>query len=127
MTAKPDFGKHYLVDFKQCDPETIEQVAVTREIFLEAAREANATVVGELFHQFEPVGVSGVLLIAESHVSVHTWPEERFVGVDIFTCGDEMDARVAIDVLTRGFRAAQVDVRVHLRGRLDDPDAGQAP
>lgn len=126
VTTKPHFGKHYLVDFKQCDPETIEQVAVTRAIFLEAAREAKATVVGELFHQFEPVGVSGVLLIAESHVSVHTWPEERFVGVDIFTCGEEMDAEVAIDVLTRGFRAEQVDVRVHLRGRLGEPDTEQA-
>ncbi len=122
MTTKPNFGKHYLVDFKQCDPETIEQVEVTRAIFLEAAREAKAIVVGELFHQFEPVGVSGVLLIAESHVSVHTWPEDRFVGVDIFTCGEEMDAEIAIDVLTRGFRATQVDVKVHLRGRLDDPD-----
>ncbi len=104
---KPHFGKHYLVDFKRCDPGTIERVEVTRAIFLEAAREAEATVVGELFHQFEPVGVSGVLLIAESHVSVHTWPEDRFVGVDIFTCGEEMDAEVAIDVLTRGFRAAR--------------------
>ena len=122
MTARPHFGKHYLVDFKECDPETIEQVEVTRRIFLEAAREAKATVVGELFHQFEPVGVSGVLLIAESHVSVHTWPEDRFVGVDIFTCGKEMDAEIAIDVLTRGFRAARVEVKVYLRGRLDDPD-----
>jgi S-adenosylmethionine decarboxylase len=123
---KPHFGKHYLVDFKRCDPGTIERVEVTRAIFLEAAREAEATVVGELFHQFEPVGVSGVLLIAESHVSVHTWPEDLFVGVDIFTCGEEMDAEVAIDVLTRGFRAAQVDVTVHLRGRLDEPTPGRA-
>ncbi len=121
MTTKPHFGKHYLVDFKQCDPETIERVEVTRAIFLEAARESKATVIGELFYQFEPVGVSGVLLIAESHVSVHTWPEDRFVSVDIFTCGEEMDAEVIIDVLTRNFRAAQVDVKMHVRGRLDDP------
>ena len=122
MTTKPHFGEHYLVDFKQCDPGTIERVEVTRAIFLEAAREAKATVIGELFYQFEPVGVSGVLLIAESHVSVHTWPEDRFVSVDIFTCGEEMDAEVAIEVLTRGFGAAQVDVKMHVRGRLDEPD-----
>jgi S-adenosylmethionine decarboxylase len=90
---------------------------------LEAARQAKATVVGELFHQFDPVGVSGVLLIAESHVSVHTWPEDAFVAVDIFTCGEEMDAEIAIDVLTQGFRAAQVDVKVLLRGWLEDTDA----
>jgi S-adenosylmethionine decarboxylase len=123
VTTKPHFGKHYLVDFKQCDPETIERVEATRPIFLEAARQAKATVVGELFHQFDPVGVSGVLLIAESHVSVHTWPEDAFVAVDIFTCGEEMDAEIAIDVLTQGFRAAQVDVKVLLRGRLEDTDA----
>ena len=125
VTTRPHYGKHYLVDLRECDPETIAQVAATREVFLEAAREAKATVIGELFHQFEPVGVSGVLLIAESHVSVHTWPEDCFVSVDIFTCGEEMDAEVAIEVLTRGFRAARVDVKVHLRGRLDDPEGEQ--
>lgn len=125
MTTKPHFGRHYLVDFKDCDPATIERVTATRAIFLEAAREAKATLLGELFHQFEPVGVSGVLLIAESHISVHTWPEDRFVSVDIFTCGEEMDPDIAIEVMTRGFRAAQVDVRVHLRGRLDDPEEEQ--
>jgi S-adenosylmethionine decarboxylase len=112
------YGKHYLVDLKQCDPKTIEEVAITREIFLEAAREANATVMGELFHQFQPVGVSGVLLIAESHISVHTWPEDCFASVDIFTCGEEMDPEKAIEVLTRGFRAERVDVTVHERGRM---------
>jgi S-adenosylmethionine decarboxylase len=125
VTTRPHFGRHYLVDLKQCDPDTIARVAATREVFLEAAREAKATVIGELFHQFEPEGVSGVLLIAESHVSVHTWPEDRFVSVDIFTCGEEMDPDVAVEVLTRGFRAGQVDVRVHLRGRLGDSDGEQ--
>lgn len=121
MTTNPDFGKHYLVDFFGCDPETIEFVDATREIFRRAARESRATVVGELFHQFEPVGVSGVLHIAESHFSVHTWPEERFVGVDVFTCGD-MDAEVAIDVLKQGFGAERVEVMVVTRGNLDDPE-----
>ena len=125
MTTKPHFGKHYLVDFRSCDRSTLEQLEVTREIFLRAARESNATLLGELFHQFEPVGVSGVLLIAESHISVHTWPEDGFASVDIFTCGEEMDAEVAIDVLTRGFRAREVDVRMHLRGRLSNEVGGQ--
>ena len=62
-----------------------------------------------------------MLLIAESHFSIHTWPEDRFAGVDIFTCGDEMDPDVAIEVLTEGLRAEEVKVKIVLRGQLDPP------
>lgn len=122
MTTRSDFGKHYLVDFLGCDPETIKFVDVTKEIFVRAAKESKATVVGEAFHQFEPFGVSGVLLIAESHFSIHTWPEDRFVGVDIFTCGEEMDPDIAIAALREGLRAETVNVKVLLRGQLDTSD-----
>ncbi len=120
MTSRTDFGKHYLVDFINCDPETIKFVKTMREIFLKAAKESRATLVDHLFHQFEPVGVSGVILIAESHFSVHTWPEDRFVGVDIFTCGSEMDVEVAIECMRRAFRAENVKVKVVTRGNLDN-------
>lgn len=126
MTTRADYGLHYLVDFRRCDPETLRFVGPTREIFLHAARECKATLVGEDFYQFEPEGVSGVILIAESHLSVHTWPEDGFAAVDIFTCGEEMDAEVAIAVLKEGFRAEETVVRVHARGRLDDPESGGA-
>ena len=124
MTRRTDFGRHYLVDFLGCDPETLRFVGPTREIFLHAARESKATLVGEDFHQFEPEGVSGVILIAESHLSVHTWPEDGFAAVDIFTCGEEMDAEVAIEVLKDAFRAQETVVRIHTRGRLDQPGSG---
>ena len=121
-----DYGRHYLVDFLGCDPETLRFVGPTREIFLRAARESKATLVGEDFYQFEPEGVSGVILIAESHLSVHTWPEEGFAAVDIFTCGEEMDAEVAIAVLKEAFGAEETVMRVHTRGRLDQPEVGGA-
>jgi len=129
VTTRKDFGQHYLVDFLRCDPETLRSVGPTRNIFLRAAREAKATVVAEDFYQFEPEGVSGVLLIAESHLSVHTWPEDGFAAVDIFTCGEEMDAEVAIAVLTAAFRAEETVVSVHTRGQLgeresEEPDVG---
>jgi S-adenosylmethionine decarboxylase len=123
---KTDFGKHYLVDFRGCDPDALRFVARTRETFLQAAREASATLVAEAFHQFDPEGVSGVLLIAESHLSVHTWPEDGFAAVDIFTCGEEMDAQLAIDVLERAFRAEQTVVRMHVRGSLGDAGPTEA-
>ena len=123
MTTKQDYGRHYLVDFLRCDPETLRFVGPTREIFMRAALESKATVVGEDFYQFEPEGVSGVVLIAESHLSLHTWPEDGFAAVDIFTCGVEMDADVAIAVLTTAFRAEQTIVKVVTRGQLDEPES----
>jgi len=125
VTARTDFGKHYLVDLSQCDPDRISRVEEVRRIFLRAAEESKARIVGELFHQFEPAGVSGVLLIEESHFSVHTWPEDSFVGVDIFTCGEEMDAPIAIDALKLAFDAQVVEVKVLVRGQLGEvSDAG---
>lgn len=117
MTDGIGFGTHYLVDLQGCDPESIERVAPTQAILLRAVKECGATLVNQCFHQYEPFGVSGVVLIAESHFSVHTWPERRFVGVDIFTCG-EMDAEVAIEVMRSAFHAREIQVKELVRGLL---------
>ncbi|MFQ5858319.1 MAG: adenosylmethionine decarboxylase [Anaerolineae bacterium] len=118
MTTRSDFGEHYLVDLLGCDPEIIKLVDPTREIVLRAAKDCGATLVDNFFHQFQPFGVSGVVLIAESHISVHTWPENGFVAVDIFTCG-EMLPQVAIDIMRKDFRAKEATVKVVMRGQLD--------
>ncbi len=120
MKKKTDFGKHYLIDLRDCDPEIIKSVDPTREIVLRAAKECGATILDDHFHQFEPIGVSGVVLIAESHISVHTWPENGFAAADIFTCG-EMKPQVAIDIMREGFRAkaASMSMKVVVRGQLD--------
>jgi S-adenosylmethionine decarboxylase len=120
MKKRADFGKHYLIDLRDCDPEIIKSVDPTREIVLRAAKECGATILDDYFHQFQPMGVSGVVLIAESHISVHTWPESGFAAVDIFTCG-EMKPQVAIDIMREGFRAkaASMSMKVVVRGQLD--------
>jgi S-adenosylmethionine decarboxylase len=120
MKTKSDFGKHYLIDLRDCDPEIIKSVEPTREIVLRAAKECGATILDDHFHQFQPIGVSGVVLIAESHISVHTWPESGFAAADIFTCG-EMKPQVAIDIMREGFRAkaASMSMKVVVRGQLD--------
>ena len=120
MKTRSDFGKHYLIDLRDCDPEIIKSVDPTREIVLRAAKECGATILDDHFHQFEPIGVSGVVLIAESHISVHTWPENGFAAVDIFTCG-EMKPQVAIDIMREGFRAKEtsMSMKVVVRGQLD--------
>jgi len=123
MKKRADFGKHYLIDLCDCDPEIIKSVDPTREIVLRAAKECGATILDDYFHQFQPIGVSGVVLIAESHISVHTWPENGFAAADIFTCG-EMKPQVAIDIMREGFRAKEttMKVKVVVRGKLLDGD-----
>jgi len=82
---------HLLCDLWIEDVEILERVAPWREILLGAAEQIGATVIGQQFHQFAPGGITGFLLLAESHISVHTWPEEGLAAIDIFTCG-QMDA-----------------------------------
>ncbi len=120
MKTRSNFGNHYLIDLRDCDPEIIKSVGPTREIVLRAAKECGATILDNYFHQFQPMGVSGVVLIAESHISVHTWPESGFAAVDIFTCG-EMKPQVAIDIMREGFRAkaASMSMKIVVRGQLD--------
>lgn len=118
MATRSDFGEHYLIDLLDCYPEIIKLVDPTREIVLRAAKECGATILDDLFHQFQPFGVSGVVLIAESHISIHTWPENGFVAVDIFTCG-EMAPQVAVDIMRKDFRAKEAIVKVVMRGQLD--------
>ena len=66
-----------------------------------AATEAGATVVEKAFHQFNPHGVSGVVIVAESHLFIHTWPEYGYAAVDIFTCGDSINAGKAAELLAK--------------------------
>ena len=120
MKASLEFGKHYLIDFSDCDPEIITCVDLTQEIMMRAAKQCGATILNNHFHQFQPIGVSGVVLIAESHISVHTWPEHGFAAVDIFTSG-KMKPQVAIDIIQEGFRVKATSMSVHIktRGQLD--------
>jgi S-adenosylmethionine decarboxylase len=113
------FGEHYLVDLHGCDPMTIESVQPTEEALLNAATRCGSTIIQHHFHQFSPHGVTGIILIAESHISVHTWPENGFAAVDIFTSGQNMKPEVAIAILEDAFRAERVNVKCITRGALE--------
>ena len=71
----------------------------------EAAKRANATIVNSVFHHFNPYGVSGAVIISESHLAIHTWPEYGYAAVDVFTCGDKINPWVAFDYLEKSFEA----------------------
>ncbi|MBA3530357.1 MAG: adenosylmethionine decarboxylase [Ardenticatenales bacterium] len=85
---------HLLYDVWMEDRELLKWVAPWPALLRHAAQQSGATVLAEQFHQFEPHGVTGVLLLSESHISVHTWPEEGLAVLDLFTCGSADMARV---------------------------------
>lgn len=80
-------GVHYLLELRGCDPTVINDLPEVRRILIEAAKQAKATVLDARFHQFSPQGVSGVVVVGESHLSIHTWPEYGYASADIYTCG----------------------------------------
>ncbi|MDA1073677.1 MAG: adenosylmethionine decarboxylase [Proteobacteria bacterium] len=108
-------GQHYLIEFVGCDADRLSYVEQVEPALLEAVRQSKASYVDHRAHQFAPVGVSLVVMIEESHFSIHTWPEHRFAALDIFTCG-EMNAQAAIDHLSAAFAATHTNVRVIARG-----------
>jgi len=110
-----EFGKYYLVELIDCDTEKLKFVKDVQEIFLRAAEKSKATVVKHFFHQYEPFGVTGIILICESHFSIHTWPEDKYVAFDILTCG-EMYPELAIEEMKNSFQAKQAKVRIIPRG-----------
>lgn len=107
--------QHVLYDVWVEEPSLLARVAPWREILRGAAARAHATVITARFHQFEPVGVTGFLLLAESHISVHTWPEEGLAVIDIFSCG-AMDVDAVIDWLRGRLRPTREALRVLERG-----------
>ncbi len=92
-------GRHLLVEFYGCDAKVLDDVAAIEDHMRTAARKANSTIVNSTFHRFSPYGVSGVVVIAESHLSIHTWPEYGYAAVDLFTCGESVDPWKAFEYL----------------------------
>jgi S-adenosylmethionine decarboxylase len=113
-------GFHFIVEASGCGP-VISQVDRLQEILVEAAKRANTQVWSVSFHRFPPDGVSGVVVISESHLSIHTWPEAGYMALDIYTCGEESKPQVAVDYVLEQIGAKQTHITEVTRG-LDDGD-----
>lgn len=98
-------GRHILVEFYNCNEEIMKDPILIEKFMNEAAKRANATIVNSVFHHFNPYGVSGAVIISESHLAIHTWPEYGYAAVDVFTCGDKINPWVAFDYLEKNFEA----------------------
>lgn len=99
-------GRHVHLDLYDCPRELLLAPSHAQNILRAAAQQMNATIVSDHFHAFSPHGVSGVVIIAESHLTVHTWPEHGYAAVDVFSCGG-LDLDAGIAHLIAGFRAGR--------------------
>tara|TARA_B100001113_G_scaffold117504_1_gene95964 strand:+ start:184 stop:516 length:333 start_codon:yes stop_codon:yes gene_type:complete len=96
--------KHILFDLKKCSPELLDDENFIKESLEEASKEANCEILKVETHKFEPQGVTGYALLAESHISIHTWPEKGLAKCDIFTCNDKNDPIAALEYLKKKFK-----------------------
>ncbi|MCP4754028.1 MAG: adenosylmethionine decarboxylase [Proteobacteria bacterium] len=85
-------GKQFLAELYKCDQEILNNVEMIQSIMQQAADSCGATIVDSKFHRFSPHGVSGMVLIAESHLAIHTWPEYGYAAFDLFTCSSKLDS-----------------------------------
>ena len=113
-------GSHFLIEYHRCDPKTLNHLERVRGIMIEAANVCGASVLDSSFHRFSPQGVSGVVVIAESHITIHTWPEYDYAAVDIFTCGKKVDPWKAYHHIKNRLDSRETTVREIERGELTE-------
>ncbi len=112
-------GRHILVEFHGCSAAILNDVPRIEHDMLEAATRSGATIINSVFHHFSPFGVSGVIVIQESHLAIHTWPEYRYAAVDLFTCGDSVNPWVSYESLKTAFEAEHGSAIELNRGQLE--------
>ena len=105
-------SKHLLLELYRCDCEKLNDESFLRCILNRAAKLANATILNLISYKFEPQGVSAIALLAESHISIHSWPESNYSAVDIFTCGQNMMPELASQYLIESLMAKEHSLRV---------------
>jgi S-adenosylmethionine decarboxylase len=98
-------GKHMLLELKDCDAGLLNDMDYLRQALNAVAILIGATVIKDSFYQFSPQGISGVVIIAESHISIHTWPEFCYAAVDVFTCGEVIQPAKAVKPLAEKLKA----------------------
>jgi S-adenosylmethionine decarboxylase len=110
------YGSQVVLDLYDCETSHLDDLAWVKETLVNAALAAGATIVQTVFHKFAPWGISGVVVIAESHLAIHIWPENRYAAVDVFTCGENVSMDVASAFLKREFGAKRAVQRRFTRG-----------
>ncbi len=118
-------GSHLLVEFYGCDENVLKHTPSIQKAMEEAVRESKASVVQSSFHEFKPYGVSGVVVIQESHYTIHTWPEWQYAAVDLFFCSEAVKVECAVQVLQRHLKPKRITYLLVERGKKKELQAYQ--
>jgi len=115
-------GQHLIVEYSECDKDTLNDVHLIEKYMNEAVRQSGATIVRSVFHRYSPHGVSGVVVIAESHFAIHTWPEYGYAAVDFFTCGKVVDPYKAYEYMKMTLHSTTTSATELKRGMPSESD-----
>ncbi|MEF9437281.1 MAG: adenosylmethionine decarboxylase [Candidatus Mariimomonas ferrooxydans] len=119
-------GAHLLIELRECNAKILSNLKEVKDVLISAAEAAEATIIEVAFHEFSPFGISGMVIIAESHLSIHTWPEYKYAAVDIFTCGNIIKPEKAVAFLIKKFQSKNPSV-VELKRGIISPDNKKLP
>ena len=111
-----ELGRHALADLYNCNNEILDDVEKIKEVIEISCKEANLNVVESIYHKFEPIGVSGVTILSESHITIHTWPEYNFASIDAFTCGTNMVPTLVCNILADKLKSMETNIKEYKRG-----------
>ncbi len=111
-------GSHYIIDYYNCEADNLKSVKQIEDIMNDAGTIGDFHIVESCFHQFKPYGVSGVLVLQESHFTIHTWPEKNYAAVDIFLCEYNSKLDSVIEFLEKNFKSTKKNVIFIERGKI---------
>lgn len=115
-------GKHLICEAYGVNPEVLKDLEFLRRTLRQIAEATGSTILGEFFHKFETngEGVTGVIAIAESHISIHTWPEYGYAAIDIFTCGERINPWKGLEVAKAALKPARIHTSEITRGIIEE-------
>ncbi|ARI76834.1 adenosylmethionine decarboxylase [Halobacillus mangrovi] len=100
-------GRHVIAELWDCNEGKLNDMSYIEQVFVDAALKAGAEVREVAFHKFAPHGVSGVVIISESHLTIHSFPEHGYASIDVYTCGDRIDPNVAAEYIVNALEAGR--------------------
>ena len=109
-------GTHLIIEFYECDAALLDDHDFIKETMVSSAKRAGATIVSSHMNRFKPHGLSGVVVIAESHLTIHTWPELKYAAVDIFTCGESISPSKVKEILKKSLKSKRCEAKEFDRG-----------
>jgi len=112
-------GRHLVVEMYGVQSTLLHDLSLAKRVLRESIEACKATFMGEHYTVFAAGGISGIVVIAESHISIHTWPEHGYAAVDIFTCGDQVDPWSAYEVFIKYYSPSKVNVTEIKRGIVE--------